>query len=149
MKKIKLFLFSWLVEQLVEEHNSAFAGQLGPCSGRLRQGKIRRGALVHPNESSFKKLFQSGGQDNTLVTLCGFDHSSFKKLHSKFQSFFLAPLFRKRADLFHIITKRGRMVSNNFHKVSYTGSIAWTRTPRSVAVLQMTFGITTGRLLFG
>jgi hypothetical protein len=53
----------------------------------LRQGKIRRGALLQPAQSSFKVLFTSE-QDDALVTLCGFDHASFELLHAPFRIFF-------------------------------------------------------------
>jgi hypothetical protein len=44
------------------------------------QGKIRRGALLDPQNSAFLHLFNCQ-QDDALITLCGFDFASFKTMH--------------------------------------------------------------------
>ena len=62
---------------------------------RNRQGKIRKGALTKPTESAFLVLFNSK-QDDALITLTGFNHSSFSMLLSKF-----APLFNRYSPINH------------------------------------------------
>ena len=139
-----LFLLSCLLLEEEEEGSSSgnFTKNLRSQSRRLRQGKIRRGALTHPNESSFAVLFASG-HDDALVTLCGFDHESFNKLHLKFQPFF---------DDYSPYRQRGRRIekhNKNLGRQRIITSIqchalvlSWNRTRGSNAVLQLIFGMT-------
>jgi hypothetical protein len=64
--------------------STSFHSTLNLNSRRLRQGKMRRLSLHHPELSSFSRFFNSG-QDDALVTMCGFDHASFAILHAKFE----------------------------------------------------------------
>ena len=64
-----------------------FRKKLVLASRRFRQGKIRRGALLPPAQSAFEVLFTSG-QEDALVTLCGFDHASFAMIHTPFRTLF-------------------------------------------------------------
>jgi hypothetical protein len=55
-----------------------------PLTSSKAREMLRR-ALHHPsNESAFPQLFISG-QDDALITMCGFYHASFANLHTKFQ----------------------------------------------------------------
>jgi hypothetical protein len=67
-----------------EQQELSFRQSLDRHSRRLRSGAIRRGALQTPSESAFQYLFNSG-QDDALVTLCGFDHQSFATINALFE----------------------------------------------------------------
>jgi len=78
-------LLALLAEQL--ESNGQFWNKLSLQSKRMRCGTIHRGVLMPPSQSAFQYLFNSG-QDDALVTLCGFDHASFNDLHALFKTQF-------------------------------------------------------------
>jgi hypothetical protein len=82
MSDEELLLLSIPKDQL--KSSPSFQEMLSLESLRLRQGKIRRAALLPPSQSPFSHLFNSG-QEDALVTLCGFDHRSFSTLHDKFK----------------------------------------------------------------
>jgi DDE superfamily endonuclease len=143
---ILLYLIVNQMQQDDESAGSAFKEQLTLASRRLRQGKIRRGALLHPSQSAFSFLFHSG-HDDALVTLCGFDHASFAAIHQRFE-----PLFDNNSPY----TNDGRRIRQ--HNRNFGGRrlitstqglalvLAWTRTQGSFASLQLIFGFTPGRL---
>jgi hypothetical protein len=86
MEDDEMLLLVLLVTEQLDQNplDLSFQSTLDVNSCRLRQGKIRRLALHHPNELAFVKLFDSG-QDDALITMCGFDHASFASLHAKFE----------------------------------------------------------------
>ena len=85
MHEEELLFRSVLTDQL--KSLPSFQERLSLESRRLRQGKIRRAALLHPSHSPFSQLFNSR-QDDALVMLCGFDHKTFSTLHDKFKIVF-------------------------------------------------------------
>ncbi len=134
--------------------DASFHSTLILNSRRLRQGKMRRLSLHHPRESSFAKLFNSG-QDDALVTMCGFDHASFAILHAKFKVEYdkYSPYskngrIRKLPPQQDVRTgnkKRGRpRLLSSIHCLGL--ALTWTRTQGSYAVLQVIFGLTPGQL---
>ena len=135
------------------EVNYSFHSTLDLHSRRLRQGKLRRRALHHPNESAFSRLFNSG-QDDALVTMCGFDHASFATLHTKFQIEFnkYTPYTKngrirklRSPPQGEVAKKRGRpRLLSSIHCLGL--ALAWTRTQGSYSVLQVIFGLTPGQL---
>ena len=146
MRRTQLLLLCLIIKELEEDGNATFKAKLLPRFRRLRQGKIRRGALADPKESAFSRLFSSK-QDDALVTLCGFDHKAFQKLHSNFEPLFnnYSPyLNRGRLIAKHNRNKGGRRLLNSIQCLALV--LAWTRTRGSLAVLQIIFGITAGRL---
>jgi hypothetical protein len=122
-----------------------FRDLLSLQSKRLRRGAIRRGALLPPSQSAFQYLYDSG-QDDALVTLCGFDHAAFNQLHI---------LFKEQFDRFTPYSKSGfikrmkkkvncrRLLSSKQCLALY---LTWTRTRGSNKVLQIIFGLTPGHL---
>lgn len=148
MKKKLLLLLCLIIDEMEKEESgpATFSERLKLRSRRLRQGKIRRGALLHPTQSSFQHLFNSG-QDDALVTLCGFDHNSFALLHDKFK-----PLF----DDYSPYPAQGRRIvqhnKNRGAKRLITSHqclalvLSWTRTRGSLAVLQLIFGMTASHI---
>lgn len=117
---------------------------------RRRQGKIRRKALLPPEKSPFMVLYETG-QDDALITLCGFDHHSFGLLHELFKPFFdnYSPMIFNYGN--GLITKkdsserRGR--PRSITSIMCLGLVlAWTRTRGSYMVLQLIFGLTSTRL---
>jgi hypothetical protein len=89
-RRRQLFNLLWLAavdDEAAQEVETPFWKKLHQSSRRLHQGKIRHGALLQPAQSSFKVLFTIG-QDDALVTLCGFDHASFELLHAPFRILF-------------------------------------------------------------
>ena len=138
-----LFL-SVLTDQL--KSLPSFQDRLSLESRRLRQGKIRRAALLHPSQSPFSQLFNSR-QDDALVTLCGFDHKTFSTLHDKFKIVF---------DKYSPWTRHGRIQKVRKDKGGRPRllssvqclalALAWTRTRGSYAVLQLIFGLTASHL---
>ena len=149
MNTAQLILLCLLIDQMLQDDNSddpTFKEQLTLSSRRLRQGKIRRGALLHPRQSSFEFLFNSG-HDDALVTLCGFDHASFADIHQKFKPLFdsNSPYTNKgRLIGQHNIKKGGRRLITSTQGLALV--LAWTRTQGSFAALQLIFGFTPGRL---
>jgi hypothetical protein len=138
-----------LVEQEGNDSAKTFGEQLTLQSRCCRQGKIWRDALLHPSQSSFQHLFNSG-QDDTLITLCGFDHISFASLHSRFKPLFDNYLPYKRQGqciVQHNTRKAGRRLLNSIQCLALV--LAWTRTRSSMAVLEILFGITSGHLSLG
>jgi hypothetical protein len=146
MRRTELLLLCLIIKELEEDGNTTFKTQLLPCFWRLRQGKIRQGALADPDTSAFSQLFSSK-QDDALVTLCGFDHKSFEKLHSNFEPLFnnYSPyLNHRRLIARHNQNKGQRRLLNSTQCLALV--LAWTRTRGSLAVLQIIFGITAGQL---
>jgi DDE superfamily endonuclease len=129
-----------------EDEDMSFRDRLELRYRRLRSGKIRRLSLDLPNASAFARLFGSG-QDDALVTLCGFDHRSFESLHNLF-----GPLYdnysphalRGRLIVKHNKSKGGRRLLTSWHYLALI--LAWTRTRGSLAVLQIIFGVTASSL---
>ena len=132
---------------------SSFRQALTVAESRLRSGKIRRGALLPPSESAFMHLFNSG-QDDALITLCGFDHESFAMLLNLFEPYFdqytphmLNKDSSSSAGYFKRV-KKGKSGKRQgrpriFTAVMVLGLVlAWTRTRGSYKVLQIIFGFT-------
>jgi hypothetical protein len=78
-----------IIGKTVEDASSSktFKKRITGNTLRLRQGKIRRGALLDPQNSAFQHLFNSQ-QDDVLITLCGFDFASFETMHCQFKVLF-------------------------------------------------------------
>jgi hypothetical protein len=136
-------ILALLVEQL--ESNTGFQEALSLQSQRLRSGKIRRGALVHPNQSAFQHLFNSG-QDDALVTLCGLDYAAFQELHILFK-----PLYEKYSPygsdgFIRRLKKRSRRPRLLTSQQCLALYLAWSRTTGSMKVLQLIFGLTASHL---
>jgi hypothetical protein len=62
-----------------EDQNKSFRKLLSLSGRRMRSGKIQRASLQPVANSSFYRLFASG-KDDALITLCGFDHTTFSSL---------------------------------------------------------------------
>lgn len=130
------------------EHDNAtpppFRDLLDVNQRRLRSAKCRRGSLFPPSESAFMRLYNSG-QDDALVTICGFNHDSFSKLLDLFD-----PLFHKYTPYSSdglikekrvTLCQRGR--PRLLTSIICLGlTLAWTRTRGSYGVLQVLFGLT-------
>jgi hypothetical protein len=144
-RRRQLFNLLWLAavdEEAAQEVEIPF-NQSSRC---LWQGKIRRGALLQPAQSSFEVLFTSG-QDDALVTLCGFDHTSFELLHAPFCILFhdcSLHCNRGRTICQHNKSKGGRRLIMSRQCLAL--GLAWTRMRGSLAVLQLIFGLTAGHL---
>jgi hypothetical protein len=137
-----------------DQVNSSFHSTLDLHSSCLRQGKLRCHALHHPNESAFSRLFNSG-QDDALVTMCGFDHAWFANLHTKFQIQFEKYMHytSKDGQIWKVRTQRQGGVKKRrrprlLSSIHCLGlALSWTRTQEgSYAVLQVIFGLTPGQL---
>ena len=132
-------------QQEEEQQELSFRQCLDHHSRRLRSGAIRRGALQAPSKSAFQYLFKSG-QDDALVTLCGFDHQSFATINALFDveyrqysPFTVNGQIRRRP----LRNRRRRLLSS----IQCLGLVlAWTRTRGQYSVLQLIFGITKGHL---
>ena len=123
-----------------------FRKKLVRASRRFRQGKIRHGALLPPAQSAVEVLFTSG-QEDALVTLCGFDHASFAMIHTPFRTLFdnYSPYSNKgRTIRQHNKTKCVRRLITSHQCLALV--LAWMRTRGSLAVLQLIFGFTAGHL---
>ena len=132
-------------QQEEEQQELSFRQCLDHHSRRMRSGAIRRGALQAPSKSAFQYLFKSG-QDDALVTLCGFDHQSFATINALFDveyrqysPFTVNGQIRRRP----LRNRRRRLLSS----IQCLGLVlAWTRTRGQYSVLQLIFGITKGHL---
>ena len=148
MNRKQLCLVALIIDQMKEydSEDASFTSKLTPLSRRLRQGKIRRGALLHPNESAFEFLFNSR-QDDALVTLCGFDHEAFESLHNRFKPLFdnISPYKNDGRLIGRYDKNKGRRrLINSTQCLALV--LAWTRTRGLLAVLQIIFGLTASRL---
>ena len=76
-----------LILLCAEDQTPSFEQSLSLYGRRMRSGKIRRQALQPVANSSFCRLFASG-QDDALITLCGFNHASFATLLALFEPMF-------------------------------------------------------------
>jgi hypothetical protein len=144
-RQLNLLLLA-AIDDEISRDDAPFRKKLVQYSRRLRQGKIRRGALLAPTQSPFEVLFNSG-QDDALVTLCGFDHASFESLHTPFRILFdnHSPYSNKgRTIRPHNKTKSARRLVTSRQCLGLV--LAWTRTRGSLAVLQLIFGFTAGHL---
>lgn len=123
---------------------TAFQLQLDAEARRRRDRRVTRAALVPPTLSPFVVLFNSGN-NQSLITLTGFDHASFSYLLTRY-----APLY----DTYSPYSSDGciRQLRHDSHvggrprsmtaEMSLALSLAWTRTRGSEYVLCMLFGIT-------
>jgi hypothetical protein len=126
--------------------SKTFKKRITRNSLQLRQGKIRCGALIDPQNSAFQCVFNSQ-QDDVLITLCGFDFASFETMHCRFKILFdnLSPYHSHG----RLIAKHNKKKSERCLITSYQCLalvLAWTRTQGSFAVLQIIFGMTAGCL---
>jgi hypothetical protein len=128
-----------------EQQELSFRQSLDRHSRRLRSGAICRGALQTPSESAFQYLFDSG-QDDALVTLCGFDHQSFAAINALFDvkyrqysPFTLDGHIRQLP-----LRNRRRCLLSSIQCLGLV--LAWTRTQGHYSVLHLIFGITKGHL---
>ena len=135
------------VLQKHQKRKCSFHHSLTLHSWRLHSGKIRCAALLHPSHSPFTKLFDSG-QDDALVTLCGFDHISFAALHDKFRIYYnqYSPYaLTTRGNMRKLKMKSGRkQLMSSIHCLGL--ALSWTRTRGSYCVLQLIFGLTASSL---
>jgi hypothetical protein len=131
-----------------EDCSKSFKQLLSLSDRRKRSGKIRRGALQPVTNSPFCRLFASR-QDDALITLCGFDHSSFKSLLDVFEPMYhqYSPFY---TDVHGKYLKKGAQFWGRPRQVTPTIALglilAWTRTRGSNMVLQIIFGMTSSLL---
>ena len=130
-----------------EERKNLFRESLTIAERRLRSGKIRRGALLPPSQSAFMFLYNSG-QDDALVTLCGFDHASFSALLALFEPIFndYSPYSSSAGGgLIKALKRRDKKLGRprGVTAVIVLGLVlTWTRTKGSNKILQVIFGLT-------
>ncbi|EGZ29799.1 hypothetical protein PHYSODRAFT_294792 [Phytophthora sojae] len=123
---------------------TAFQLRLDAEVRRRRDRRVTRQALVSPSMSPFVVLFNSGS-NQSLITLTGFDHTTFAYLLTRY-----APLYDSYSpystdgcirQLQREINVGGRSRSTTA-AMSLALALAWTRTRGSEYVLCMLFGIT-------
>jgi hypothetical protein len=139
----ELALLSLILLFQEEDQQLSFRQSLSVYGRRVRSGKIRRGALQTVADSSFCRLFASG-QDDALVTLCGFDHASFRCLLALFEPLFnhYTP-YSDGKSTFTIKRSQSRGRPRQVTSTVALGLVlAWTRTRGSSMVLQVIFGVT-------
>ena len=139
-----------LILNILHDDATSFRNLLSIQQKRNRSGVIRRGALMRPASSAFMFLFNSG-QDDALITLCGFDHRSFRLLLALFDPLYESYVVCEETGLLRKarLTKRGKKVGQKraFTSTMLLGLIlAWTRTRGSLKVLQIIFGFTAAPL---
>jgi len=133
-----------LALMLHQSKKKTFRRRLSLRQKRMRSGNIRRGALLTPDKSPFAYLFHSG-QDDALVTLCGFDYTSFERIHVLFKPFYETTVFCEETGMIRKIKHPGR--PRTFTSWMLLGLVlAWTRTRGSMKVLQLIFGFTSSPL---
>lgn len=110
---------------------------------KRRQKRIPRVALLHPHQSSWRKLYTSRN-DQALITFTGLDVNAFDALLTRFAPVFDTFTPYKSSDGFYLIKNdlnkgRKRLIDAR----DCLGLVlAWTRTRGSQMVLQMLFGMT-------
>ena len=132
-----------VAEQL--NSNVSFRDMLSLQSRRMRRGTIRRGALLPPSQSAFNKLYDSG-QDDALITLCGFDHTSFNALHDLFKDAYGKYTPYGKSGMIKRLKKKTRRPRLLTSVQCLALALAWSRTRGSLMVLQIIFGLTPGHL---
>ena len=146
VEELALLSLTLLLED--EDQQLSFRHSLSPCGRRLRSGKIRRPALQPMGDSAFSRLFASG-QDDALITLCGFDHTSFRSLLALFEPYFnnYTPYYGDGNGKFLTKTAQSRGRPRQVTPTVALGLVlAWTRTRGSSMVLQLIFGVTSSLL---
>ena len=135
---------------LFYEKNRSWRDRLTLQERRNRSSVIRRGALMAPHSSPFMHLFNSG-QDDALITLCGFDHRTYRLLLELFDPLYEGYVICQETGLLRAcrLTKKGKKVGRkrDFTSQMLLGlTLAWTRTRGSLKVLQIIFGFTSAPL---
>lgn len=121
-----------------------FQRRLDAEARRRRDRRIVRAALVSPSTSPFMKLFSSG-DEQSLITLTGFDHASFAYILERY-----APLYDSHSPYsadgcirqLDGDTSLGGRPRSMTASMSLALALAWTRTRGSEYVLCMLFGVT-------
>jgi hypothetical protein len=138
---IPMLLLLLVIQPSSSHVKPSFLKALSSEARRRRCAKIRRISLQDPNQSAFWTLFQSG-QDDALITLCGFDHTSFNQLHNLFVPFYNEFTPRDHPEgMIRVKNQTGRprlLCSRSCLALALT----WTRTRGSATVLQIIFGMT-------
>jgi DDE superfamily endonuclease len=127
-----------------EDQNQSFRKSLHLSGRRMRSGKIQRASLQPIANSSFCRLFASG-RDDALITLCGFDHTTFTSLLALFEPMFhqYSPFYTDESGRLLKKTSQSRGRPRVVTPTIALGLVlAWTRTRGSSMVLQMIFGMT-------
>lgn len=141
-------IWNILIALLLEEESEDESSKQSSSRRRLQSGKIRRRSLMPIKEASFWRLYNSG-QDDALITLCGFDHRAFNHLHSVFITVYnqYTPFHTDNNGRLKKIGNelRGRP-RNVTSRVALALVLAWTRSRGSNKVLQIIFGMTASNL---
>lgn len=89
MSKMRLALLVVTAKESENERTASFRRRLNEDGRRQRRRRITRRALQQPRMSAFTTFFGSGC-DQSLLTLCGFDHSAFRELIALFTPMYTA-----------------------------------------------------------
>jgi DDE superfamily endonuclease len=140
----ELALLSLIILCDEEDQQLSFKKSLSLYGKRMRSATIRRTSLQPVADSAFCRLFASR-QDDALVTLCGFDHASFRCLLALFEPPFnhYTPYYGDGTGKFLIKRSQSRGRPRQVTSTVALGLVlAWTRTRGSSMVLQLIFGLT-------
>lgn len=118
--------------------------KMSPGARRRRDRRITRAALQHPSMSAFSVLFGSGC-DQSLITVTGLDHRSFRYILAKFSTVYSSfTPYSADGNITRLPqTASSKGLPRTLSPVHCLGLLlAWTRTRGSEYVLCMLFGVT-------
>ena len=143
MNILQLLLLSHHDEEVEEDGLRLFRHRLNAIGRSRRQRRITRRALQHPSMSAFAILFGSGC-DQSLLTLCGFDHMAFRELLASFTAiYYQYTPYSSDGHIRRLVTGsnggRPRSLSDS-HCLALT--LAWMRSKGSESFLSLIFGVT-------
>jgi hypothetical protein len=131
-------------EKFVYSRNrKCFYKSLSPYEKFIRDRRISRESLLHPQQSAWRKLYDSGN-NSAMITLTGLDFETFHWLCHRF-----APLYDTHSPFLDAdgmivpITNFGKGRQRMMKAEDCLGlNLAWSRLRGSNVVLQMIFGLT-------
>ncbi len=109
-------------------------------SKEFKPNGIPRKSLVNPNDSAWRKLYNSG-DDGSLFVLTGFDHATFEYIRTKFEPIYKShTMFTTDGKIHKLVCKSGR--KRMLTAVDVLGLyLTWTRTKCQLHILCLLFGM--------
>lgn len=143
MAALRLAILELYANENEDADESSFQTRLNDEGRARRQRKVPRVALQRPNMSAFCTLFGSGC-DQSLLTLCGFDHHAFRELLSLFEPIYIS--YSPYSTNGCIRRVNPTITGGRPRSMSATQclalTLAWTRSKGSEGLLSIIFGVT-------
>lgn len=87
MRQKRALFLAYVLKSISDENEGRFRDSLTMEGVWRRDRRIPRCALLMPNQPPWERLYQSGN-DQAMITVTGYDHSSFPGLLRLFEPYF-------------------------------------------------------------